>query len=480
MEDLDITDNLEFSILNELLTNNRFFDVVFSHIRSAIFINPEYRTFFEKLKEYFIEYKSIPSIEDFRFYISNNYKDNTTVVSIVIELLNKINPNINLNKETFIKEVEKYILRENFMIEVNSSIDDINSKKFNVDKAISRMTDVLQMKFDVDLGIDYSRDCVEYFDKYKNIDEVYIKSSLDKINTCVGGGFIRKASYAFVGRTNIGKTLILCSLGTDLYLEGYNVLYITAEIQKDRIRQRIDANILNIPIKNLFSYSTEELSFKMKSRLDSSKVTNNRLIIKDYIPGSASANTVNAYLIQLETQENFVPDVVLIDYLTMFKSQSYTKGNTQEHTYIKSVAEEFQGLAVDKNICLITAMQLNRYGSSMNKIEDVDMTNTSGSWDSVASLDFVGILFQDTLQRANNLIQIKVNKTRSDDNNEKVFEFKVDYKRMRLSCSDAEMYKLATDLDRLIGSKPAEKILVDEKGKFKITEDEFGICKKYI
>ncbi len=486
MEDFEVSNEIEFNVINELFTNTKYFNVVFPYVRSEIFNNLDYRLFFQKLKEYFDKYNSIPSVDDLKFYCLNNYKDDKALLDTVSSILSKLSPNDNINREAFLKETEKFILRENFMIEVNSAIDSISNKKFEVDKAIVSMNNVLNVKFDSDLGIDYVKDSVEYFDKYKRTDETFIKSSLSKVNECVGGGFLRQASYVFIGRTNIGKTLIMCSIASDLYLQGYNVLYVTAEMQKDRIRQRVDANILNVPIRDLSVVSTEELSFKLKEKLKNSKVTDNRLIIKDYVPDTATANTVKSLLVQLKIQENFVPDVVVLDYMTKFKSYTYNKGNIQEHTYIKAVADEFQSFAVANDVSLITAMQLNRMGAAQSDIKMTDMTNISGSWDSVAGLDFVGILFQNTDQRLECLIQIKVNKTRSADNNEAVYDFNIDYRHMRLLNDGNDLYGLEINLaepkveNKTSNEKIKENIETDELGDYILTESKFGIEKKYI
>ena len=371
---------MEFEIINELLTNDEYLKKNFNKLNEDMFTN--YKTVFKLLKKFNDEYSySSDSIEDFKAYLSlNKY----------LEVL-KINRVIR-NNDVFNKLTETFIK--------NNSIE--KPKKL--------------------LGI-------TLWSKHKKEDKInFIKSSIDSINKCVGGGFIKKSTYAFIGKTNVGKSLILCSLAADLYLQGQNVLYITGELDENIIESRILANILNIDIQEVQDYSSEYLDSITQNKSN----TNNKLMIKKYSINSASIYEIEDYLSNLK-EENFIPDIIILDYITLFKSISYNKGSVKDYMYIKALCEEFQGFAYNNNIVLITAMQLNRYGASINKIEDINMTNTAGSWDSISVFDFIGIIFQDQVRRINSNIQIKVDKTRQSDNNELIYDFDIDYKKMKIS-----------------------------------------------
>ena len=379
---------MELKIINELLTNDEYFNEVFSKLNEDMFT--KYDELFRHLKNYNDEYKySSESIEEFKAYLCmNNYSINLN--------LNKFYR----NNEIFLKLTEKFISG-------------------------------YKPKEKKDLGIDFVLDFKKDVNDDKIIAQNYIKTTSRNMNHCIGDGFIKGRSYLFLGKTNIGKSLLLCSLASDLYQQGYNVLYISAELNLKSINQRIKANFLDVNIKDLCSYSLEDLECELNNKIKKSKIITNSLKLKYYPPHTASVNNIKSYLKDLK-EDNFVPDVIVLDYITMFKSINYNKIMLKDYEYIKSIIEEFQTFTAENDISLITAMQLNRTGSS-NKIKDLDIINTAGSWDSISQLDFVGILFQDEELREKNKIQIKVGKTRSSDNNNQIYDFDINYKKMKIS-----------------------------------------------
>ena len=247
----------------------------------------------------------------------------------------------------------------------------------------------------------------------------------------MNGGWRRKSLNAFVGRTNIGKSLVLTHLAADFIRLGYNVVYVSAEMSKERIYQRVDANILDMTMDSLDDGPTKKDYFNKVKQQIKNKVLG-RLHIKEYPPVSATKNHIHSYIKELELKKGFKPDVVIVDYLNILASCRLPASQSSDsYRYIKAIAEELRALAVEEDIVVITATQTNREGAKKDQ-HDFDDTATSDSYGIPMTLDSLIALIQNEELFNSNKYIMKIIKTRFGGNNRDCETIGVTREHMRL------------------------------------------------
>lgn len=353
---------LEKIILKNLVKNDDYIRKVLPFIQEEYFGNSHERIFFSHVKTYFEQYNSLPSKEALAIIVSNDKQINERDFESIKETLKEIaDDNEETNTNFLINETEKFCKDRAIYNAIIKSVNIIEGKDEKLDKGAlpKLLSDALGVSFDNHVGHDYIENSDERFDFYHK-KENKIPFALDYFNRITSGGISEKTLTVVLAGTGVGKSLFMCDMAASNFMMGKNVLYITLEMAEERIAERIDANLLNVPIVEMRKLSED--SFNKKLAAVKSK-TSAKLVVKEYPTASANVNHFRVLLNELVMKKNFVPDIIFIDYLNICTSSRLKVGsNANSYTYVKSIAEEIRGLAVEYSIPIVTATQTTRSG----------------------------------------------------------------------------------------------------------------------
>jgi len=307
------------------------------------------------------------------------------------------------------------------------TIADGNNEKKNRDAIPSILSDALAVSFDNHIGHDYLSDYEERYESYHRKED-RIPFDLEYFNKITKGGLPNKTLNIALAGTGVGKSLFMCHMASASLLNGRNVLYITMEMAEEKIAERIDANLLNVPIQEITELPKQIFESKVNNL---AKKTQGTLIIKEYPTASAHAGHFKSLLNELALKKSFRPDIIFIDYLNICASSRYRGNSTvNSYSYIKAIAEELRGLAVEANVPIVSATQTTRsgYGSS-----DVELTDTSESFGLPATADLMFALISTEELEGLGQILVKQLKNRYNDPTiHKRFVIGIDRAKMRL------------------------------------------------
>jgi replicative DNA helicase len=383
------------------------------------FITPEYfsesseRTVFEMLTKYFQNYNTCPSkaalvIESDS--LSINQKDHEQIRELIenldsIESFNDLDWTVDAT-EKWCKDRAVY----NAIFDCIKIIDDKEGKqKVSKNGIPELLRKALSVSFDTNIGHDYTEALQERYDYYHSGEEK-IPFDLAMLNTITDNGIPRKTLSVVAAPTGGGKSIFLCHHAAACLRQNKNVLYITLEMSEQRIAERIDANLTNTRLNEL-----RELPYQMyeKKFQRAMQGVNGKIIIKEYPTGTASALNFRHLIDELRIKKSFIPDVLIVDYLNICSSARYkASANVNSYTLVKAIAEELRGLAVETNVQLFTATQINRQGFNNS---DVDLTNTAESMGLPATADFfIALIGTEELEELNQ-VMIKQLKNRLGD-----------------------------------------------------------------
>ena len=419
--------NIEQTILSNLVFNEKYCRKVIPFIKEEYFTSKGCAILFTEIHEYVSEYNSLPtktalSIEcDNRDDLSEeNYKEIQNGISELNEEESDYDWLIHTT-ETWCQERAIYLsLMESIKI-----ADGQDSKK---DKgAIPQiLSDALSVSFDSHIGHDYVLDAETRYDFYHKTEEK-IPFDLEYLNKITKGGLPNKTLNIALAGTGVGKSLFMCHVAASALLQGKNVLYITLEMAEEKIAERIDANLLNVNIKDLATLPKVMFDNKINNL---SKKTKGKLIIKEYPTASAHVGHFKALLQELSLKKSIKPDIVFVDYLNICASQRYKGSIVNSYTYVKAIAEELRGLAVESNVPIVSATQTTRSGFGST---DVDLTDTSESFGLPATADLMFALISTEELEGMNQIMVKQLKNRyNDPTMNKRFCIGIDRAKMRL------------------------------------------------
>ena len=325
------------------------------------------------------------------------------------------------------------------------------------------LSEALAVTFDNHIGHDYLEDYEERYEFYHQKEEK-LPFDLEFFNRITKGGLPNKTLNVALAGTGVGKSLFMCHCASSALLQGKNVLYITLEMAEEKIAERIDSNLLNCDIQNI----TELPKIMFENKVTNiAKKTQGSLVIKEYPTASASASHFRALLNDLALKKSFKPDIIYIDYLNICASSRYSKlGNVNSYSYIKAIAEELRGLAVEANVPIVSATQTTRsgYGSS-----DVDLTDTSESFGLPATADLMFALISTEELEEINQIMVKQLKNRYNDPTiNKRFVVGIDRAKMRLYDVEQSAQHGITDANQDIELAPNKENLSEKFAKLKI------------
>lgn len=458
--------NLEQTILRNLLTNDQYARKV------AAFLQPDYfegttKSLFKEFTKFIAKYNKLPSMEAFKIEIDDNDRLSNEQYRQAVEMLPDIFTSKKENLDWLVERTEKWCQDRAVFNAVMQSIQIIDNKDQSLSKnAIPDiLSKALSVSFDTNIGHDYLESVDGRYDFYHRQEE-RVPFDLEYFNTITKGGLPNKTLNIALAGTGVGKSLFMCHCAANGLVQGRNVLYITMEMAEERIAERIDANLLNVPLDQIDHMSKDMFTQKV---LNISSKTNGKLIIKEYPTGQANASHFRALLNELKLKKNFVPEMIFIDYLNICASARMKSmgGAINSYTYIKSIAEELRGLAVEFDVPIISATQTTRSGFNN---DDVGLEDTSESFGLPATADFMFALISNDELKANGQIMIKQLKNRyNDPGTHQRFVVGVDRSKMRLFDIDQNSNPMNKDEDHgpAFDNSSAGKRIGAESSKFK-------------
>jgi len=408
---------------------------------------------FKEVNEFVNKYKSLPTHEALVINFTESKSLTETQVRTSVNLLNEIHEHREdpSEEQWLIEQTEKFCQDKaiyNAIMESVSILDDKNHKtsKGEIPKLLS---DALGVSFDSHIGHDYINDAEERFDFYHRVEE-RVRFDLDFFNKITKGGLPVKTLNIALAGTGVGKSLFMCHVAASCISQGRNVLYITLEMAEERIAERIDANLLNIDIQELHTISKQDYDRKFEVLRNK---TQGKLIIKEYPTASASTLHFRSLLQDLHLKKNFKPEIIFVDYLNICSSARMKPGNSvNSYTYIKAIAEELRGLAVEFAVPIVSATQTTRSGFTNS---DPGLEDTSESFGLPATADFMFALI--TTEELEQLGQIMVKQLKnrySDPNTYKRYVIGIDRSKMKLYDAEPDAQNGIIDSGTDIPDKP--------------------------
>ena len=433
-----MSNSVEDLVVASLLHNTDFTRKTLPHIKTDYFENYNNKVIFEELSSYFTQYDSLPTKEALRIEIESRDDLNETTFTDVKQTLDLATEEPH-EIDWLVHTSEKWCRDRaiyNALLE-SIQIADGNSETMGRDAIPSILSNALSVSFDNSVGHDYLDDADQRYQFYHRVEEK-IPFDIELLNKVTKGGLSKKTLNVALAGTGVGKSLFMCHCAAANLAAGYNVLYITLEMAEEKIAERIDANLMNIPVQKLETLPKPMFDSKIEKVQNK---TQGRLLIKEYPTASAHVGHFKALLQELSIKKAFVPDIIYVDYLNICSSSRYKGAIVNSYTFVKSIAEELRGLAGEHNVPIVSATQTTRsgYGNS-----DVDLTDTSESFGLPATADFMVALISTEEMEELNQIMVKQLKNRYNDPTvNKRFVVGIDRAKMRLY--DCEEQKKIVD-----------------------------------
>ena len=422
------TQTIERTTLSNLVFNEEYCRKVLPFIKPDYFDVKEERVLFEEITNFVDKYKKIPTKISLEIEVETRKDLTQDQHTKIVEIIQTLD-DTKVDMEWLVDTTEKFCKDKaiyNAIVEGISIIDG-KDKNREADAIPSILTDALAVCFDNAVGHDYLDDSEKRFDFYHRVEE-RIPFDLDFFNKITKGGLPSKTLNIALAGTGVGKSLFMCHMAANCLSQGKSVLYITLEMAEERIAERIDANLMNISMEDLHNLPKKMFDDKIAKI---NKKTNGKLIIKEYPTASAHSAHFRGLIKELAIKKSFKPDIIFIDYLNICAS-SRLKGaaNVNSYTYIKSIAEELRGLAVETDVPIMSATQTTRSGFTSS---DLGLEDTSESFGLPATADFMFALISNEEMEALNQIAVKQLKNRYNDPTvNKRFILGIDRSKMRL------------------------------------------------
>jgi len=448
-------ERIETTILRNLIHNEDYSRKVIPFIEPDYFDSRSEKVIFEEITQFIVKYGGAITTEALNIEVENRTDLNESEIKETRDICNSFNDSP-VDHQWLLDTTEKWCRDRAIYLALMESIAiaDGQDEKKNRDAIPSILSDALAVSFDNNIGHDYLQNYEERYDYYHKKEDK-IPFDLEYFNKITKGGLPNKTLNIALAGTGVGKSLFMCHVASSVLLQGRNVLYITMEMAEEKIAERIDANLLNVPIQDLTDLPRSTFENKVTNL---AKKTQGTLIIKEYPTASAHSGHFKALINELALKKSFRPDIIFIDYLNICASSRYRQGGSiNSYSYIKSIAEELRGLAVEAEVPIVSATQTTRsgYGSS-----DVDLTDTSESFGLPATADLMFALISTEELEQLGQIMVKQLKNRYNDlSMNKRFIVGIDRAKMRLY--DCEQ----TAQDDILDSGQEEEYNYEEKPK---------------
>ena len=422
-------ETIERTTLTQLLNNEDYARKVLPFIKENYFDVREERIIFEEISKFTDKYKKIPTQVSLEIEVGER-KDLTDVEhNKIVQIIKSLNPS-EVDFDWLVDTTEKFCKDKaiyNAIIEGISIIDG-KDKKRSPDAIPDILTDALGVSFDDSVGHDYLLDSDDRYSYYHKV-EKRIPFDLEYFNRITKGGLPPKTLNVALAGTGVGKSLFMCHMAANCLSQGKNVLDVTLEMAEERIAERIDANLMNISMEDLHSLPKKMFEDKIAQI---QKNTGGKLIVKEYPTASAHSGHFRGLLKELAIKKSFKPDILFIDYLNICSSSRF-KGNANvgSYFYIKAIAEELRGLAVETNVPIMSATQTTRSGFTST---DIGLEDTSESFGLPATADFMfAITSSEELDKVNQVAIKQLKNRYGDPNTNRRFVVGIDRSKMKLS-----------------------------------------------
>ena len=445
-----MTERIEETILRNLICNEQYYRKVVPFIKADYFQEYNEKILFEEIADFAAKYDKAPTKEVLTINLQSRGDLTEETFKDTLSGLNSLSDEW-VDYDWLCDSTEKWCQDRAIYNALMQSIKiaDGGDKKLDKGAIPSILQDALAVSFDEHIGHDYIEQADDRYEFYHRKEEK-IPFDLEKFNYITKGGLPNKTLNIALAGTGVGKSLFMCHMAGSALSQGYNVLYITCEMAEEKIAERIDANLLNVSVKDIVDIP--EVLFRSKVQ-EISKKTQGKLIIKEYPTASAHAGHFRALLNDLQLKKDFKPDLIFVDYLNICASVRYKGAIVNSYTYVKAIAEELRGLAVETNLPIISATQTTRAGFGNS---DPDLTDTSESFGLPATADFMFALISTEELEEQGRIMVKQLKNRYDDPTaSKKFMLGIDRSKMRLydvaddsSILNAEDYEVGETLQQ--------------------------------
>ena len=421
-------ERIETTILKNLIYNEEYSRKVIPFIEPTYFEQRTEKVIFEEITQFIVKYGSSITTEALNIEVENRTDLNESEIKETRDICNSFTDSP-VDHQWLLDTTEKWCRDRAIYLALMEAIGiaDGQDEKKNRDAIPSILSDALAVSFDNNIGHDYLLNYEERYDFYHKKEDK-IPFDLEYFNKITKGGLPNKTLNIALAGTGVGKSLFMCHQASSVLLQGRNVLYITMEMAEEKIAERIDANLLNVPIQDLTDLPKSMFENKVTNL---AKKTQGTLIIKEYPTASAHSGHFKALLNELALKKSFRPDIIFIDYLNICASSRYRQGGSiNSYSYIKSIAEELRGLAVEAEVPIVSATQTTRSGSGSS---DVDLTDTSESFGLPATADLMFALISTEELEQLGQIMVKQLKNRYNDlSMNKRFVVGIDRAKMRL------------------------------------------------
>jgi len=420
---------IEEVALSKLILEEDYCRKVLPFLKDEYFDALSNRTLFNTLTEYINEYDTTPEPTALKIEVEKRRDITEDIFREIVSFLDNLDHD-QYNEDWLLDTTEKWCKERAIYLALMESVKiaDGQDKTRTKDAIPSIMSEALGVCFDDHVGHDYINDSTDRYDFYHRKEEK-IPFDLDYFNKITKGGLPNKTLNIALAGTGVGKSLFMCHVASSILLQGRNVLYITMEMAEERIAERIDANLLDLPIQQLSDPILTKDRYVAK--IDGlRKKTQGRLVIKEYPTASAHVGHFKALLNELSLKKGFQPDIIFVDYLNICASARYKGNIVNSYTYVKAIAEELRGLAGEFNVPIVSATQTTRsgYGNS-----DVELTDTSESFGLPATADLMFALISTEDMEQMGQIMVKQLKNRYNDLSVfKRFVVGIDIAKMRL------------------------------------------------
>lgn len=446
--------DLQTLILKNLINNEEYTRKVIPFIKKEYFEHPHTEVFNHVVK-FVSKYNKLPTLSALTIEMGDSASEESLNL---MSMMDEEKDSNTTDQDWLVNNTEKWCQDRAIYLAIMESINIIDGKheKLTKNALPELLSDALAVSFDTNIGHDYINDADSRYEFYHRYEE-RIPFDLNKFNHITKGGLPPKTLNVALAGTGVGKSLFMCHVGASVLTQAKNVLYITMEMAEERIAERIDANLMNIPIDQLESLSKDMFESKVQ------KIAHKnigKLIIKEYPTGSAHVGHFRALLNELRLKKNFVPDMIMIDYLNICASSRIKSlgGSVNSYTYIKSIAEEIRGLAVEFNVPVLTATQTTRSGYSNS---DVGLEDTSESFGLPATADLMfALVSTEDLEKVGQLMVKQLKNRYNDPTAHKRFIIGVDRSKMKLYDVEDSAQTLMNDVAVQVPSAtkpPSEK-----------------------
>jgi len=456
-------DKIEFLVLKNLVHNEEYLRKVLPFLKEEYFEDTKYKVIFDEISSFVTEYNEVPTKEILSIEVEKRKDINEDSFKQISQVISYLEDDV-VEFEWLVDTTEKWCRDRAIYLALIESIGiaDGGDTKKAPDAIPSILSDALAVSFDNHVGHDYLEDYELRYESYHKKED-RIEFDLDYFNKITKGGLPNKTLNIALAGTGVGKSLFMCHVASSVLLQGRNVLYITMEMAEERIAERIDANLLNVNIQEIIDLPKQMFETKVTNL---SQKTQGQLIIKEYPTASAHSGHFKSLLNELALKKSFRPDIIFIDYLNICASSRYRGNSTvNSYSYIKSIAEELRGLAVEANVPIVSATQTTRSGFGSS---DVDLTDTSESFGLPATADLMFALISTEDLESLGQIMVKQLKNRYNDPTiHKRFVVGIDRAKMRLyDCEQSAQ-------DDLLDNKQEEEYSYEEQSKPKKSFDGF-------